>query len=502
MSTNILFAIILGFLAGVFARSFLLLGYSVAGFAALLAAAAFVFAYIDEGKRKSLIIIAVALISFAGGISRMNSAVLVGDPILTSRIDEKVTIEGVVAEEPDVRESNIRISLHADNLVFAGTTTPVNAGILAIAPLNTVVKYGDRIRAKGTLRLPQAFEIGEGRQFNYPEYLAKDGIGYELAFAEVEKISGGHGNIIKESAIWIKQKFLEGLGLALVEPQAGLGGGLTVGDKRGLGKDLSDTFITVGLIHVVVLSGYNIMLVMNGAAKVFSRAPRLFRLFLSGFIAILFALMTGGASSSVRAAAMAMIGVIGRATGRLYLATRVLGIVALAMVMWNPFILAFDLGFQLSVLATLGLIWFTPIFSVRLQWITEKFALREIASSTLGTQLAVLPLLLYQNGQLPLFSLPANLLALIAVPSAMAASTIASIGGLVADALPALSGVEVLIAFPAYLLLTYIIEVAKFFASLPFASVGIGAFSAWWMFLAYAVMIGGLAFIKKRTAGG
>ena len=198
--------------------------------------------------------------------------------------------------------------------------------------------------------------------------------------------------------------------------------------------------------------------------------------------------MTGGASSSVRAAAMAVIGVVGRATGRLYLASRALGVVALGMVIWNPFILAFDLGFQLSVLATLGLIWFTPIFSARLQWITERFALREIAASTLGTQLAVLPLLLYQNGQLPLFSLPANLLALVAVPPAMLATAIASVGGL--DCRAPIAVPE--IAFPAYILLTYIIEVAKFFASLPFASVAIGAFSAWWMFLAYAAMFGAL----------
>ncbi|MDP3965459.1 MAG: ComEC/Rec2 family competence protein [bacterium] len=519
MKEQILFAVISGFLAGVFARSFFPLGLAAVGFAALLAFASLIFAYIDESKRKSLIVIAVALLACAGGILRMNSAVLVGDPELTSRLNKEIIVEGVVSEEPDVRESNIRISLHADTLVVArpvrekplrdvgaeatpkseafsngaSTTIPISAGILVVAPRDTSVKYGDRVRASGLLRIPESFETGEGRKFNYPEYLAKDGIGYELAFADVELLSSGGGNMVKKSAIWIKQKFLEGLGNSLGEPQAGLGGGLTVGAKRGLGKDLTGIFITVGLIHVVVLSGYNIMLVINGALKVFSRAPRLFKLFLTAFIAVSFALMTGGASSSVRAAVMAVIGVVGRATGRLYFASRVLSIVAFGMVLWNPFLLSFDIGFQLSVLATFGLIWFTPVFSARLQWITGKFALREIAASTLGTQLAVLPLLLYQNGQLPLFSLPANLLALIAIPPAMAASTIASLAGLIAEP------VAPVIAFPAYLLLTYIIDVAKFFSSLPFASLGITAFSAWWMFGAYAVMFGCLVFIKKRA---
>jgi len=516
MRTRLLFAVIFGFLAGVFARSFFPLGYSVAGFAVLIAAVACAFAYLDEQKRKSLIIFAVALVAFAGGVLRMNSVVLVGDPELTSRLNKEIILEGMVSEEPDVRESNIRISLKADKLVLGtspvrslahasapegplgqatsngASTIPISAGLLVVAPQDTSVKYGDRVRAKGVLRLPQAFDSGEGRQFNYPAYLAKDGIGYELAFARVESVEGGNeANILKSGAIWIKQQFLRGLENSLPEPAGGLGGGITVGAKRGLGKDLSDIFISVGLIHIVVLSGYNIMLVMNGALRMFSHAPRLFRLFLGAFIAIFFALMTGGASSSVRAAAMAVIGVVGRATGRLYFASRILGIVAFGMVVWNPFLLSFDIGFQLSVLATLGLIWFTPIFSERLKWITEKFALREITASTLGTQFAVLPLLLYQNGQLPLFSLPANLLALVAIPPAMAASAIASLAGLIAEP------VATIIAFPAYILLTYILEVAKFFASLPFASVTIGTFSAWWMFGSYAVMFGGLVFIKK-----
>jgi hypothetical protein len=94
---------------------------------------------------------------------------------------------------------------------------------------------------------------------------------------------------------------------------------------------------------------------------------------------------------------------------------------------------------------------------------------------------------------LPIYSLPANLLALVAIPPAMAASTIASLGGLVAEP------VATIIAFPAYMLLSYIIDVAKFFAAIPFASVAIGAFSAWWMFGAYAVVFGAFIYVRKKN---
>ena len=152
--------------------------------------------------------------------------------------------------------------------------------------------------------------------------------------------------------------------------------------------------------------------------------------------------MTGFASASVRAAAMATIAVAGSATGRMYLAGRALLVVAAAMVVWNPFVLVYDPGFQLSVLATAGLIIFTPLIAPRLTFITSKFALREIAATTIATQLTVLPLLLYQNGQLPIYSLFANLLVLAAVPWAMLLSLFAALAGII------LGPFAVIVAFP------------------------------------------------------
>ena len=165
------------------------------------------------------------------------------------------------------------------------------------------------------------------------------------------------------------------------------------------------------------------------------------------------------------------------------------------MVLWNPYTLLFDPSFQLSALATLGLIVFTPHVAKVLGFIPARMHLREIAASTLATQLTVLPLLLYQSGTLSLVALPANLLALIAVPPAMALSAFASLAGIIAGTLAPF------FAFPAYALLSYIISVAEFFASLPFASITLGAFSAWWLLFAYA-LIGVLAFMLQRKNGG
>jgi competence protein ComEC len=188
---------------------------------------------------------------------------------------------------------------------------------------------------------------------------------------------------------------------------------------------------------------------------------------------------------------MALIAVFARATHRVYLGERALAATAFVMVMWNPWTLAFDPSFQLSALATLGLILFTPLFAAWFSRVPERFGLREILASTCATQLMVLPLLLYQNGNLSLVALPANLLALAPVPLAMLFSFIAAIGGMLFGTYAAL------VALPAYALLWYIVTIAQLLANLPFAAVSLGAFSAWWMFAAYALMFGGLFMMRK-----
>lgn len=479
MQGTFVWIVTVGFIAGVFLRSFFPLGLSFVFFLCISALAVLLLSL--AGKSIRGVLVAVILLAVGAGVLRMDSAILAPDPALTSQIGEEVVVEGFVFNEPDVREASVRISVRLES----GAGLPARAGVLVIAAAHTAVAYGDRVRAEGVLRLPESFETGVGREFNYPAYLAKDGISYELAFANVETVGRGSVNPLKSFAIWVKQKFLEGLGRVLPEPHAGLAGGITVGDKRGLGTDLSNVFRTVGLIHIVVLSGYNIMIVMEGLSRLLGwfHASRYIRLGTTIFVAVFFALMTGLASASVRAAAMATIAVVGRATGRMYLASRALGLVAAGMVLWNPYILAFDPGFQLSVLATAGLIVFTPMVITRLPFITRKLGLREIAATTLGTQIAVLPLLLYQSEQLPLFSLPANLLALIAVPFAMLFSAIAALGGIL------LGPLAVIVAFPAYVLLAYIVKVGELLASLPYASVELPAFGPWWLGLIYGALL-------------
>lgn len=494
MGPQIFWIAILLFLFGIAVRTVLAIGWVSILFFAALSIVPLLFILFERSRERALVLSLVAALAFAGGMARMHGGIILSDPLLDAHVGEKVRVTGFVQDEPDVRENNVRISLRITSV--ASTSVSSDVAVLVIAPLHTEVSYGDYLSAEGKLDVPTTFETGEGRYFDYPGFLVKDRILYSMSFARVEREGRNEGNKIKAWAIAVKKNYLEGLANALSEPQAGLAGGITVGDKRGLGEALSETFRTVGLTHIVVLSGYNIMVVVEALMRALSRAPQTLRFSLAVFVAFFFAAITGFASASSRAALMASIAILGKASGRTYLASRALALVAGGMVLWNPYILLFDPGFQLSIIATAGLIHFSPLFESGLTFLTQRFGLRDIAAATLGTQLAVLPLLLYQNGQLSVFALPANLFALVVIPFAMLFSALAAFFGLFTGVIAPLFG------FPAYILLSYVISVAELFAWLPFSALSIPAFGFWWLILIYSIIFWIAYRFRNKKSGG
>lgn len=492
MAVILLWVSVLAFFGGVALQSFVLVPVFLLGLLFSVGIVALALSYRTRAHVEAFVLVGVLFIGCSLGVFRMSLAELPLDRDVLRLTGSKVTIEGTVVAEPDVRDSSIRVPIEISAL--QGQPYSMDARVLAVVPLHTEVSYGDTVEAEGVLHPPTVFETTGGRVFNYPQFLAKEGIGYELSFAKLQVLAASERSNPFSYAIALKQWFLMGLALALPEPAAGLAGGITLGDKRGLGPELSETFRIVGLTHIVVLSGYNIMIVLNAVMKWGGRLPVVFRMVLGGLVALFFAAITGFAAASVRAALMAMVAMVGKISGREYIAGRILLVIAFLMVLWNPYVLAFDPGFQLSILATAGLIGLTPLFAQRLTWITEKLGLREVVAATLGTQAAVLPLLLFQNGQLPVYSLLANILALIVIPYAMLMSAFAAIGGII------LGPLAPIIGFPAYLMLEYVIGVARLIATLPFAAASIPAFSVWILMLLY-MGVGAYVWMKKKSGG-
>jgi competence protein ComEC len=400
-----------------------------------------------------------------------------GDPILDATIGERNVFEGVVTGEPDERENHVRLSVHFDTA--ASMTT--DSGVLVITEAYPVFRYGDRLQLSGVLERPDNFSSEDGREFNYVQYLAKEGIFYEMAFPDIERIATGQGNPVKTILFSLKHHFLAKVETLIPEPESSLLGGLVLGAKQSLGKELQDDFRTVGIIHIVVLSGYNVTIVAEAIMRVFSFLPFLAGLSVGAIVIVLFAIMTGASATIVRASVMALLVLLARATGREYDVLRALFLAGFFMVLANPRILAFDPSFQLSFLASIGLISIAPRIERFATAIPQRFHLREFAVATVATQLFVLPLLLFSMGEFSLVALPVNLLVLIVVPAAM---LLGFLTGMVAF-------ISATVALPfaglTYMLLAYQLRVVDLFSSLPFASVHLPQFPFWIVIVWYGL---------------
>jgi len=185
----------------------------------------------------------------------------------------------------------------------------------------------------------------------------------------------------------------------------------------------------------------------------------------------------------VRAAIMVLTVIAAKMLGRKYSAPRALLLAGTVMLIHNPKILVFDASFQLSFLATLALIYVVPVVEKYLEFITERWELRMTVTTTIATQVTVLPLLVYSVGDFSLVSLPANVLVLLIIPYTMLlgflAAVSAYIGALVAMPL----------SYLAYILLWWILGVSSFLGNLPFATIAVPHVSAWMVILVYLVLI-------------
>ena len=193
--------------------------------------------------------------------------------------------------------------------------------------------------------------------------------------------------------------------------------------------------------------------------------------------------MTGASATIVRASIMALLVIVARATGRTYQVTHGLFLAGFFMVLHNPMIVIYDPSFQLSFLATLGLIYLAPLIEKYFKLIPTKWQLREFAVATIATQIFVLPLILYMMGEISLVALPVNLLILIFIPITMLFGFLSGIVGFMSATL----------AFPltfiTYLLLEYELKVVEIFSNFPFASLQIPNFPLWLMFGIYTLYI-------------
>lgn len=427
-------------------------------------------------KSKWCILFCIFVLTISLGIFRFHSVDKPAPNFFESQVGEKINFSGLIIDEVDEKEKNQKLivevlapqGLALDSLKARPFSAKTK--ILLNADFEQEFKYGDTINFSGTLEKPQNFYTNTGKLFDYVNYLRKDGIFYLIKNSTIEIVSRGGGNMIKKALFSFKDKFLDKINFAIQEPESLLMSGLILGEKSSFDESLRQAFVDTGTIHIVALSGYNVTIVAEWIMKIFAFLPRNIS-FGAGILGILlFVVMAGGASTAVRAGVMATLALIARATGRNYDVARALVLAGVIMIIFNPFVLVFDVSFQLSFIATIAVIFLAPKMERYFLWVTEKFGLRDIVCITFSAYFFVLPFILYKMGNLSAVALPANILILPFIPLTMIFGFLTGFAGFIWSVFSMPFG------FISYLFLHYELSVISFFSRLPFASFSIPNF--------------------------
>ncbi len=395
-----------------------------------------------------------------------------------------LTLVGVVSGEPGYTTRSENFRLNVEQIRPSGATEPqtLHGEVFVQVAASIKVQPGDRLELVGKLAEPKEL-LGE--TFPYRDWLFRQGIYTTLSYPKLHKLAAGQQFFLTGWFAALNQSTRQVLSRYIPDEEGGLLAGILLGDKSGLSSATRQDFTTDGLTHIIVVSGSNISIMILLLTFLLNRLlNRRTTLWLALGSLAGYVLLVGLSPSVNRAAIMGGLAIIGLLLGREYRAWLGLSASAFLMTLWWPFVLL-DIGFQLSFMATLGLIWLARPWTE----ITERRSwprfLQEGLVLTLAAELLTLPLTGFYFHQISLVSVLANLLV---IPLLV---TVTALGSLLL-AVAWLPLVGPFLALPvggvAWLGLAYILAMVKFCAILPLAALVVPDFHPIWLFIYYAVV--------------
>lgn len=317
----------------------------------------------------------------------------------------------VIDSEPEMRENH--------QLFYASSEF---GRVLVRTVLYPQYHYGDELRIFGSIDRPP----NDG----YGHYLAKERVVGSSFFPKIDHIRDRQGNPVLTYVHGIKNNIQGSINRHFNRDQAAIISGIMLGDRTSFSEDLLEKLSLSGTRHLTAISGLHMTIVVFLFSMVFSYLlPRKYAFVLTFLFVILFVAMTGFKVSAMRSALMGFIGGTAKELGKSYAQYNALVLAALLLVLFNPKILFFDIGFQLSFLAVVSIMYFMPALKTVLRFDSDPGFLRWKDSFlvTASAQLAVAPILITQFGIFSLSSFLANVLILVFIPLLLSLSFIFSI---------------------------------------------------------------------------
>lgn len=377
------------------------------------------------------------------------------------------------------------------SLSDCGVTACPRDRVLWQAPVSFGSLYGEQFSFRCDLTVPENFSS----DFDYRMFLAKEGVGWVCKKGTVGAVTAAGGTDRVHSALLlVRQRLTAVVERFVPAPEAGLGAGLIFGGDDLLSIDTATAFRRVGLTHIIAVSGYNlaiiaeVLIIVGLAIGLWRKQAMVF----AGVGVFVFLVAIGWPASAARAGLMVSVLFVAAAFGRLSRSVNGLLLVAALMLVWNPLFLRYDIGFQLSFLATLAILLAAPFHGRLLRREFFGRSMVEIVLVTLSVEVLVTPIILAQFGTFSVVSILANMLVLPTVPFAMFAVFVTAVVGSV---MPWLGSI---VAFPTWILLRLMTAPTEWLAAIPWANVMVPKPGILWFVAWYGIVAVGYGMMKRR----
>lgn len=431
----------------------------------LLAGALFLISII---RRPRLLLVAACLSGILIGLARGN-AVLDDFVRYEEYYGKEVVVQGTITEDVSYgKNGEQRLRINDVRIMGERLDGEVWVSLRSEAP----VKRGDQVTITG--KISEGFGNIQASVFR----------------ANIQQIVHPKpGDIGRQFRDW----FAAGVDRAIPQPQASLGVGYLLGQKSALPETLEEQIRIAGLTHVVVASGYNLMILVVFARKLLVKISKYMATFAGSTMIVGFVLITGLSPSMSRAGLVAGLGLLAWYYGRRFHPLILLPLAAAVTLVIKPAYIWGDVGWFLSFAAFFGILVLAPLLHSYFWGVNAKSGpLGQLIIATFSAQLATLPIIMYVFGQYSLYALLANLLVLPVVPFSMLFTFLAGLAGLMAPAIATVIGA------PATLLLKYCTFIIERIAQLPNAQgeVNLGGM---WLAWSYGLMIILGVFLWRKT---
>ena len=374
---------------------------------------------------------------------------------------------------------NQKLTIESEEVKIDGKKHEVSGSVLVSLPLYPEYVINQQVAVYCRLMKPEKIE-----DFDYEKYLGRYGIYSVCSFSQISVIKQPEQNLcsvfsslLDRFRIWLNDPVVK----AMTEPQASILQAMITGSRGGIPQYWLDKFSAAGISHIIAISGTNITIMatmfMFVSLNIGINRKRAFWLAAGGIF--IFLLVVGDQASAIRAGIMGIVMLYGKKIGRLGGALNAILFSAALMLIVNPQLLFYDAGFQLSYLAFIGIVYLAPLVTPAFSRLPDFLEIREMVIMTISAQIITLPLILFSFHRLSVVALIVNILVLPVIPFLTVYGLVNVLAGAIWLPLGKILG------FVSWLAIGYIMKIAEWGTSLPYASLELKNFNSMFLIISY-----------------